>query len=239
MRVLLASLQSPLTVQPSKHHDRNDCLTDSILLAMVDKQLIQPLELQERNLLCEIVRSYLVHDYGLSPCSDPYPFLSHDQHFHPICHILRQILGSKWIQKASHTSLTCVVLDRFNRAVMTDDGGMSEIPETNPVHSGAPEKESASFLITLYCNTDSNGDGWHYEWIRAEKDPSTTATYESAEAVPPPPPPIPVQQRRPRASHARSNTTYLGSIRPGERHTSNDACSGCMNLERQGLPSAY
>ena len=167
-RALLRSLQPPLVVQPSSSHGRNDCLTDSILLAMEDQGLIGPLSMDRRVQLCTAVRCHLVRACGLSPHS--YPFLSHDEHFAAICQVLRESLLPLWLaqQPPSQTSLTCIVYDRFNRQRVQDaNGGYAELVETNPVHSVAPGEESLTAVVTLYCNTHDNGEGWHYEWIRA------------------------------------------------------------------------
>ena len=164
-RALLGSLQPKLDVQHSTAHGRNDCLTDSILQALADQGLLKPLSGEVRDALCLQVRHHLEKSHNLSPCN--YPFLSHDHHFHPICQILRQTLGQLWISDPSYTSFTCIVYDRFNRQLVEDDvGELSEIPETNPVYSAAPTKESTMVVILLYCNTDEFGKGWHYEWIR-------------------------------------------------------------------------
>ena len=168
MRTLLRSLQPALEVRPSSSHGRNDCLTDSILLAMEDQGLIGPLDIDMRVQLCTAVRRHLVMACGLSPHS--YPFLSHDEHFEAICQVLRESLLPLWLaeQCPSQTSLTCIVYDRFNRQMVEDaTGGYTELVETNPVHSAAPGAESLAAVVTLYCNTHDNGEGWHYEWIRA------------------------------------------------------------------------
>lgn len=60
--------------------------------------------------------------------------------------------------------------DKFNRVIVTNDDGTSscELVETEPVCSlasrVAPEAEHV--IIELYCNTDSGGNGYHYEWIQ-------------------------------------------------------------------------
>ena len=160
MRTLLRSLQTPLEVRPSSSHGRNDCLTDSILLAMEDQGLIGPLDIDMRVQLCTAVRRHLVMACGLSPHN--YPFLSHDEHFEAICQVLREYLLPLWLaeQCPSQTSLTCIVYDRFNRQMVEDaTGGFVELAETNPVQSAAPGAESLSAVVALYCNTHDNGDG--------------------------------------------------------------------------------
>merc|ERR1711946_39198 len=79
MRTLLRSLKPALEVRPSSSHGRNDCLTDSILLAMEDQGLIRSLDIDMRVQLCTAVRRHLVLACDLSPHS--YPFRSHDEHF--------------------------------------------------------------------------------------------------------------------------------------------------------------
>ena len=160
MRALLRSLQPALEVQPSSSHGRNDCLTDSILLAMEDQGLIGPLSIDRRVQLCTAVRCHLLRDCGLSPHSCP--FLSHDKHFAAICQVLRESLLPLWLaeQCPSQTSLTCIVYDRFNRQMVEDaTGGYTELVETNPVQSAAPGAESLSAVVTLYCNMHDNGEG--------------------------------------------------------------------------------
>ena len=56
MRTLLKGLQPALEVRPSQSHGQNDCLTDSILLALADQGLVKPLDKQHRSTLCTIVR---------------------------------------------------------------------------------------------------------------------------------------------------------------------------------------
>ena len=123
MRMLLGALVSALEVRPSTSHGRNDCLTDSILLSMEDQGLIGPLSIQARAQLCIVVRNYLERNCGL--CTRNYPFLSHDNHFADICHVLRQSLLPHWRGEQSlvQTSLTCIVYDRFNRQLRGDAMG--------------------------------------------------------------------------------------------------------------------
>ena len=168
MRKLLLQLETPLEVRPSSSHGRNDCLTDSILLAIESQELIVPLQLSERMHLCTTVRRYLEMTCDL--CAHGYPFLSHDAHFDAICQQLRQSLLPLWREQhsLSRTSFTCIVYDRFNRQMVENvNGEYTELVETNPVHSRAHGEESMTVLIMLYCNTHDNGDGWHYEWLRA------------------------------------------------------------------------
>ena len=143
MRMLLKSSQPPLEVRPSSSHGRNDCLTDSILLAMEHQGLIGPLHRDRRAQLCTAVRSHLETTCGVCPHS--YPFLSHDQHFDVICQKLRKSLVPLWQtdRTPSQISFTCIVYDRFNRQMGEDaNGGYTELVETNPVHSAAPGEES-------------------------------------------------------------------------------------------------
>ena len=136
MRALLESLEPALKVQTSQSHGRNDCLTDSILLALADQGLIKPLDKQQRGVLCTNVRRDLETSWNLSPHNNP--FLSHDDHFHPICEKLRETLEPLWVppESLSQTAFTCIVYDRFNRQTVQDaTGEFTEIEETNPVHA--------------------------------------------------------------------------------------------------------
>ena len=114
MHTLLRSWNPSLEVHPSSSHDRNDCLTDSILLPMANQGLIRPLNVDVRKQLCTTVRSHLALACGLSAQS--YPFLSHDERFVAICQALRTCLLPFWVaeQRPSQTSFTCIVFDRFN-----------------------------------------------------------------------------------------------------------------------------
>ena len=166
MRFLLSTLPEPLEVRPSNSHGRNDCLTDSILLAIEHQGLIETLHVDRRSQLCAAVRRHLETTCGICPHSNP--FLSHDQHFHGICQQLRTSLLPIWRAEhtPSQTSFTCIVYDRFNRQMLENaDGTYSELVETNPVYSVAPGENALTSLISIYCNTNANGEGWHYEWI--------------------------------------------------------------------------
>ena len=123
MRILLRSLQPALKVRPSNSYGRNDCLTDSILLAMEDQGLITPLDKNTRMQLCTTVRRHLVLACDLCPNSTP--FLGHDRHFEQICHALREQLVQHWKaqEPPSQTALTCIVYDRFNRQMLQDANG--------------------------------------------------------------------------------------------------------------------
>ena len=132
---------------------------------MEDQGLIGPLDIDVRMQLCTTVRRHLDMACGLSPHS--YPALSHDKHFVAICEVLRKSLLPLWLAEPlpSQTSLTCIVYDRFNRQMVTDaTGERAELVETNPVHSAALGAESLAAVVTLYCQTHDNGEGWRYEW---------------------------------------------------------------------------
>ena len=60
MRTLLRTLTPALQVLPSCAHGRNDCLTDSILLAMQDQGFIKHLKTEERAEICAEVRQHLI-----------------------------------------------------------------------------------------------------------------------------------------------------------------------------------
>ena len=192
MRALLSSLHPPLEVRSSSAHSRNDCLTDSIILAMEHGHILQQLDMDKRAEICSHVRGYLIQECGLSPHG--YPFLSHDEHFHLICTVLRTHLRELWQapKHAAETSFTCIVYDRFNRRMAQDaTGSHCELVETNPVYSPGTNGMRNEMLLMLYCNTHDNGEGWHYEWIRAQDK-----AHDPGEKPSPPPehPPPPTEQ---------------------------------------------
>ena len=150
MRTLLRSLQPALEVRPSSSHGRNDCLTDSILLAMEDQGLIGPLDIDMRVQLCTAVRRHLVMACGLCPHS--FPFLSHDEHFEAICQVLRESLLPLWLaeQCPSQTPVTCIVYDRFNRQMVEDaNGGYTELVATIQVHSTARDAAARTHVAVM------------------------------------------------------------------------------------------
>ena len=105
-QMLLRCLEPALEVRPSNSHGSNDCLTDSILLALVDQGVIVFLPMARRLDMCAIVRRFLVLVAGVS--SEGFPFLAHDEHFGRICSALRQALLPWWAGEArpDETSFT-------------------------------------------------------------------------------------------------------------------------------------
>ena len=207
MKTLLRSLTPSLEVLPSSSHGENDCLTDSILLALEDQGAIVASSALVRQQLCRSVRRYL--EIACHLPANGFPFLSHDAHFASICHMLRCLLERSWRGEAplAETSFTCIVQDRFNRQVVVDnDGTRTELAETNPVYSRACGAETFEVILMLYCNTHEDGEGWHYEWIH-------------------------VCEERP-----ESLTIETGMTSPKKSPTDSDELLPCSGLKRRRLP---
>ena len=176
MRSLLSTtLDPPHYVRPSNTHGRNDCLTDSILLSLIDQNLLEEMTLLERSWTCQRIREHLEDMHGLQEHGPgDYPFLSHDEHFKAIMDYLRNSCTTQWnpVAQPERISFTLIVLDRFNRTLQPDVfGNQDEIIETEPVYAEAPSADShecVTCLIHLYCNTHNDGTGYHYEWIHLD-----------------------------------------------------------------------
>ena len=163
MQVLLGSLSPPLRVQPSLTHGRNDCFIDSILLELTYRGYLRAMDVHERDSVCRDVRQHFVRRHGVA---DRYPFLQHDIHFDPICQRLRTEWVTKWVLATSPAKikLVAVVYDRFNRSrVIGVNNAFDEIAETEPVVSRPIAPVADTAVLLLYCNTNDDGEGWHYE----------------------------------------------------------------------------
>jgi len=141
MKQLLAeAMAPPHLVRSSSAHGANNCLTDSILLALAAQGLTQILTPEERAAVCDRVRVHLETCHGV-PAEYPAPFLSHEDHFDAICQFLRSDDPDLWSPAVvpSKLSITAVVFDRFHRQILQDvHGSMSELPDTHlPVPSSS------------------------------------------------------------------------------------------------------
>ena len=140
MKQLLAeAMTPPHLVRPSSAHGANNCLTDSILLALAAQGFLRSMTLEERAAACDRVRIHLETCHNV-PAEYPAPFLSHEDHFDAICQFLRTDdpdLWSPWVVPTK-LSITAVVFDRFHRTLVQDvHGEVSELPET---HLPAPNR---------------------------------------------------------------------------------------------------
>ena len=203
MKELLQSLCPPHFVHASKTHGQNACLIDSILLALQDKQLIQPLTLDERAAVCKSIRLHLVDHHGLPPPAPDgsHSFLSHEDHFEAIGQQLREAHCGIWVSHVdfSELSISAVVFDRFHRRQIFDIDGTAagELPETHAPVLSAPQNATQEVCIQLYCNTAEDGFGtpYHYEWISSSapdgaEDGESDMDSEDEDDNPAPPLPV-------------------------------------------------
>ena len=177
MKELLKTLQVPHYVRKSKTHGQNNCLIDSILLALQEQKQIKPLGVDGRAAVCSSVRRSLIEHHGVAPESpeEGQTYLSHDESFDDICTRLRIDHPDIWFENIDphRLPIIAVVFDRSQRRQVYDARGewAGEIPDdlTEPVVS-EPLVESDKLpevYIRLYCNThdDAHCTPYHYEWI--------------------------------------------------------------------------
>ena len=181
MKELLKTLQVPHFVRESMTHGQHNCLMDSILLALQNKQHIKPLEAHERAAICSSIRRHLIEHHGIEPEAPDgsHSYLSHEDSFDAICNQLRNEHPNIWCDHIDVTrlSITAVVFDRFQRQQLYDDSGAwaAEMEELNAPVVSRPLNAAGELdevWIQLYCNThdDEHGTPYHYEWISSEAD---------------------------------------------------------------------
>ena len=207
MKELMKTFHVPHFVRESMTHGQNNCLLDSILLALQDRKHIKPLEVHERARICSSIRRHLIEHHGIeSEAPDgSHSYLSHEDSFDAICNQLRNEHSNIWSDgiDVKRLSITAVVFDRFHRQPLYDSSGAwtGELQEMNaPIVSKPPNAsgELDEMLIQLYCNThdDDYGTPYHYEWISVEADrkeeegESSVEDDEDDENNNPAPPPI-------------------------------------------------
>ena len=190
MKELLRTLQPPHYVRPSETHGQNNCLMDSILLALQDQEYIEVLTISKRAAICSSIRRYLIDHTDVAP-EDPdgrQSYLSHEESFDAICGQLRTEHKDIWMDGLDPTRLpiVVVVVDRLQRRQLYDESGAwtAEQEELNkPVLSKAPSAEEhlPGAQIHLYCNTheDDVGTPYHYEWISTKAGISKEGEEES------------------------------------------------------------
>ena len=183
MKELLKTLQVPHHVRKSKTHGQNNCLIDSILLALQDQKCINPLEVYERAAVCSSIRRHLIEHHDVAPENPDgsQSYLSHEDSFDAICNQLRSEHPDIWSDDIDETRLPIVayVFDRFHRRQLYDDSGAwtGELEEMNAPVVSLPLSASNKLPevnVHLYCNTldDAHGTPYHYEWISFGSDGS-------------------------------------------------------------------
>ena len=151
-------------VQPSSTHGANQCLIDSLVLALRHAGLAEADgSLPNRAAICMRVRKHLVENHGAS--KDGY--LSHDNHLNSVFDYLRLHEKDFWREGVRPELIECTVtvFDRFTCRV--------ELVPTEPVYIRAPVAEALRHEVrhvqlALYACTGLNGLGYHYEWIHGE-----------------------------------------------------------------------
>ena len=159
--------RNDLQVLPSETHGRNDCLIDSLLLALHHAGLVIPsLTIEARGSICAVVRRHLVQEHGVPDCNG---YLEHDRHVPAIFEFLREQQPDIWVDAdaVGNVELTVVVFDRFNGRRVSDRYGVEdELAPSEPVYIPARRASDCSHVqVQLYCCTHKDGAGWHYEWV--------------------------------------------------------------------------
>ena len=179
MKELLKTLQVPHYVRKSNTHGQNNCLIDSILLALQDRSYIKPLAVDARGAICSSIRRHLIehHDLAAENQDGSQSYLSHEESFDAICNQLRSKHLDIWVDgvDADRLPIVATIFDRFHRRQLYDDSGAwaGELEEMNAQVVSMPLSASDNAPeahIQLYCNThdDAYGTPYHYEWISFE-----------------------------------------------------------------------
>ena len=163
----------------SKTHGQNNCLIDSILMALQEQHVIRKLDVDARAAVCSSVRRGLIEQHGVEPEDAEYghAYLSHEESFHHICERLRLDHPDIWSEDINQYALhiTAIVSDRTQRRQLYDSNNEldGEVPDDRPVESkpvielDASEIPPDPCMLRLYCNThnDIHCTPYHYEWI--------------------------------------------------------------------------
>ena len=148
-------------VQPSSTHGANQCLIDSLVLALRHAGLADvDSAVPNRAATCMRVREHLVRHHGAT--MDGY--LAHDDHLRPVFEYLCVHEGEFWRAGVRPDLIECTVtvFDRFTCR--------AELAPTEPVFISAPVAEASRHEVrhvqlALYVCTGLDGLGYHYEWI--------------------------------------------------------------------------
>ena len=147
-------------VQPSLTHGTNQCLIDSLVLALrhAGVAAADP-SVPHRQALCLRVRQHLVKHHGATIAG----YLAHDAQVRPIFEYLRE-QADFWREGVRPDLIECTVtvFDRFTSRV--------ELAPTEPVFipahvAAASSHEVRHVQLALYACTGLDGVGYHYEWI--------------------------------------------------------------------------
>ena len=206
MKALLAS--QAYVVCPSSTHDANNCLIDSIILSLQWQGKALWMTLPQRAALSSEARAHLIDHYGVQDME----YLAHEDHFAPICDFLRSLGEAFWESSVVPEALdiTAVVFDRLHRCLLLDvaGGAAEELPDSPGASSSSPlhgEPGVEEVVLLLYCNIDTYGTPYHYEWIGSGD--GLAAMRASAEGVQPPP-----AAPSPRASNSQGAARRSGRL---------------------------
>ena len=98
-----------------------------MLLALMSAGKVQALTEAQRASICHDTRQQLLNIGRVAPWSPAtgYPFLSHEEHWEPICSFLRERLAGLWAEGVvpEHLAISAVVFDRFHRTRLSDIDG--------------------------------------------------------------------------------------------------------------------
>ena len=148
-------------VESSSTHGVNNCLIDSLILALSHAGLARGVcSLGSRAMICQKARRHLVDQHGAS--KDDY--LAHDDHLKNIFEYLRSKELDFWHADVCVDLIECTVtvFDRFTCRV--------ELVPTEPVFipalvAPASGRDVRYVQLALYACTGRDGHGYHYEWI--------------------------------------------------------------------------
>ena len=163
-RQLLA--ENGLAVRPSATHGQNNCLIDSLLLALSHAGLVRAgLPVAQRGAVCARARQHLMLHHGASEAG----YLEHDAHGEGVFSYLVAHEPGIWRDGVDPrlVELTVTVFDRFSCR--------AELAPTEPLHFPSRAAPASSHdvrheQIQLYACTHSNGASYHYEWVHGESD---------------------------------------------------------------------
>ena len=148
-------------VRASAIHGRNNCLIDSLLLALSHTGLAKAgLSVATRKDICVRARDHLVKNNGASEAG----YLAHDDHVRSVFEHLRLSEANIWRDgvQADHIEMTVTVFDRFTSC--------TELVPTEPVlipsRAGAASSHAVRHeQVSLYACIHLDGAGYHYEWM--------------------------------------------------------------------------
>ena len=148
-------------VQPSETHGANQCLIDSLVLALRHAGLAaEDPSVPNRRDVCMRVREHLVKNHGAST----HGYLAHDDHVRSAFEYLRLNERIFWRDGVRPDLIECtlIVFDRFTCR--------AELVPTEPVLiparvAEASRHEVRHVQVALFACTGLNGNGYHYEWI--------------------------------------------------------------------------